>query len=335
MALAQRRLERRIRRRLAGREHRRHLELAAAQARGDLERQRVARSPAASPRSAARAAGRSAGSAAPASPRDCAAAPAAASVVTASAHIVCSSRGGPGSTATSGDEPTRNPGAVPPAPAPRRRPARAPACARPPASPPLRRRIRAAAALTIAQIRSSSAASRTIAAPAHPATTSAVRSSAVGPRPPLVITRSMVARRSPARARRSSGRSPTTTMCASTTPRAAQRLRQPRPVGVADEPRQHLGAGDDDARADAQVAQSPDAHGLREPLGLLARPHLVADRLADVGRGVALAAARSSAPRRCRSSTRKRWERNVLVLVPCSRYSPLTTALPVASTRHT
>ena len=107
-----------------------------------------------------------------------------------------------------------------------------------------------AVARRIARIRSSSAVSSTIARPVKAPTTSAVRSSAVGPSPPEVITRS-----TPSRARKSSAarmsRRPVADdhdvgqldAC------AAQALGQPRAVAVADDAAQHLGAGDDDAGA--------------------------------------------------------------------------------------
>ena len=132
-------------------------------------------------------------------------------------------RGGPGSTSTSGpgvaghDEARRGADRL------QHHGARAgpsPACARPPASPPRspsRQRLRIRS--TICHTRSSSAASSASARPAKAATTSAVRSSAVGPSPPLVMIRSIpCAARKSQRARRSSGRSPTTITCDSITP---------------------------------------------------------------------------------------------------------------------
>ncbi len=65
-----------------------------------------------------------------------------------------------------------------------------------------------------------------------------------------------------------------------------------------------------------------------------AGPHLVADRLADLGRRIVLAAG-GHAHELVSRLTWKHLERNVLVLAPFSRYSPSTTALPVASTRYT
>ena len=87
----------------------------------------------------------------------------------------------------------------------------------------------------------------------------AVRSSAVGPRPPLVTTRSIALAREEAAARpcMSSGRSPTTTMCAMVDAELAQPLGQPRAVAVGDAAGEDLGARDDDARAGAHRAGRP------------------------------------------------------------------------------
>ncbi len=145
-----------------------------------------------------------------------------AGVRTASAHIGCSSPGGPGSTTTGGrpSPDTTSPGAVPTGSS-TTAPSGTRACLRAPARIPSsdasrhRRRIRA----TICQIRSSSAGSTDIGRPANPATTSAVRSSAVGPSPPDVMIRSIRSEaRNSSAARTSEGRSPTTITCASETP---------------------------------------------------------------------------------------------------------------------
>ncbi len=140
---------------------------------------------------------------------------------TAAPHIGCSSRGGPGSTSTSGRPGTTRPGAVPTGSS-TAAPAGTSACLRAPSRSPssLTSRQRSRSPETTPQIRSSSAASTAIGRPATDATTSAVRSSAVGPSPPLVTTRSIPASaRNRRAAERSSSRSPTTMTCATSTPR--------------------------------------------------------------------------------------------------------------------
>ena len=84
----------------------------------------------------------------------------------------------------------------------------------------LRQRLRSRS--RIAQIRSSSALSSASGRPANSATTSAVRSSAVGPRPPLVTTRSSPAMKRSASSM-SSRRSATTTISATSTPCSRRR----------------------------------------------------------------------------------------------------------------
>ena len=178
------------------------------------------------------------------------------SVETAAAHIVCSSRGGPGSTTTIGDAPRMNPGAVP-AGSSTAAPAGTCACLRAPAriaasSPPTRARRR----VTIPQIRSSSAGSSSI-VNAHP------RRDDVGGQ--IVRGRPQAARRDdqvdvPEEVqRRDQIRRPVADHDRMPQLDAVrpQLLRQPRPVGIGDQAAQHLGAGDDDPRAHAHVAQSP------------------------------------------------------------------------------
>ena len=82
-------------------------------------------------------------------------------------------------------------------------------------------------------------------------TISAVRSSAVGPRPPLVmITAIPWSRMYRSAASRSSGRSPTIWIIAASTPSSRRRSDSHGPVAVGDDPGQHLGAGDQDPRPD-------------------------------------------------------------------------------------
>ena len=76
----------------------------------------------------------------------------------------------------------------------------------------------------ISSIRFSSAASSTISRPLKSATTSAVRSSAVGPRPPLVtISASPSSAMNRSAASRSSGRSPTIWIVSASTPSSSSR----------------------------------------------------------------------------------------------------------------
>ena len=83
-------------------------------------------------------------------------------------------------------------------------------------------------------MRSRIASSRTRSTPANPATTSPVRSSAVGPRPPLVTISALpavAAHRSAAS--RSPGRSPTSCRCATSNPRAVSSLASHGPLASA------------------------------------------------------------------------------------------------------
>ncbi len=139
-----------------------------------------------------------------------------ASVATAVPHIGCSSRGGPGSTTTVGRSRsagggTTSPGAVPTGSS-TVAPSGTVACLRLPSRTASMSTFgkRLASGRRISAMRSSTAGSSVISRPWKRPTTSAVRSSAVGPSPPLVITRS-----SPRAAMKesascmSSGRSPT------------------------------------------------------------------------------------------------------------------------------
>ena len=135
-------------------------------------------------------------------------------------HSAFSSRGGPGSTITTcSPAGTTRPGAVP-AGSSAMEPSGTIACLRlASCSGPGSNFIRAAKRSTIAAIFFSIPSSRTISRPANRPTTSAVRSSAVGPRPPVVTTsRTPWSRRNASAASMSSGRSPTTWMCATSTP---------------------------------------------------------------------------------------------------------------------
>ena len=153
-----------------------------------------------------------------------------ASVATAVPHIGCSSRGGPGSTTIVGPSRpsgggTTNPGAVPTGSS-TVAPSGTIACLRFPARTASMSMSgkRLASGRRISAIRSSTAGSSFISRSWKRPTTSAVRSSAVGPSPPLVITRS-----NPRAAMKASascmswGRSPTIVVKASCTPRSRSR----------------------------------------------------------------------------------------------------------------
>ena len=125
----------------------------------------------------------------------------------------------PRSAARSARAPSR------PARARSRPPARSPACGSPPASPP---RCRSASARGCAAGSPGSAPRAPRRAPSRgrrsAPTTAAVRSSAVGPSPPEVITRSIRSRaRKSSAERMSSARSATTMTCASSTPCSRRR----------------------------------------------------------------------------------------------------------------
>src|SRR5215212_932471 len=146
-------------------------------------------------------------------------------VSSAGSHISWSSRGGPGSTMTVGPEVgTTSPGAVPTGSIVVA-PSGIIACFRFAArtASGSKRRRRAKPARMSAIFRSIDS-SRTRGRPANRATTSAVRSSAVGPRPPLVTTRSTpVEARKRSAASRLSARSPTTTISETSTPSSPRR----------------------------------------------------------------------------------------------------------------
>src|SRR5829696_3182141 len=152
------------------------------------------------------------------------------SVATASYHTGWSSRGGPGRTTTVGPgRPsvggTTRPGAVPAGPR-TVAPSGTVACLRVEASIAAWSRLRQRRSIgsTIAAIRRSSSSSSTGSRPWKRPTTSAVRSSAVGPRPPVVTIRSTpcsTMKRSCAS--RSAGRSPQIVVCARSTPSSTSR----------------------------------------------------------------------------------------------------------------
>ena len=105
-------------------------------------------------------------------------------------------------------------------------------------------------------MRPSSASSRTISRPWKRPTTSAVRSSAVGPRPPLVtITSTPLDGEELERALHVLGPVADDERERVVDAELAQAVGQPRPVAVRHPPGQHLGAGDDDARAGAHAPQ--------------------------------------------------------------------------------
>ena len=135
-----------------------------------------------------------------------------------------------------------------------------PACGSPRGRRPCRGRASALiSGRRISAIRSSSASSSTISRPWNAPTTSAVRSSAVGPRPPLVTTRSMPSRAKKRSAPRMSSRPVADDRdVREVDAELAQPLGEPRAVAVGDAPGEDLGAGDDDARAGAhaQVGRS-------------------------------------------------------------------------------
>ncbi len=177
---------------------------------------------------------------------------------TAASHIGRSSPGGPGSTTTHGPPSTgtTSPGAVPTGSS-TTAPEGTSACLRLPARrlSSLTSRQRPRSAEMIPQIRSSSPASSSRETPANSATTSAVRSSAVGPSPPLVITRSQSERNSQG-VKQIRATVPHHHHMRQRHPQPAQALAEPRAVLVADDPGQDLGPGDHDAGADAHDEQS-------------------------------------------------------------------------------
>jgi hypothetical protein len=141
-------------------------------------------------------------------------------------HIAWSSRGGPGSTITVGPAwvGTTNPGAVP-AGSIGVAPSGTIACFRfASRRASASKRNRRANPARMSAIRCSISGSSTSSRPANRATASAVRSSAVGPRPPLVTIRSTPTSVRNRSADSSSGtRSPTHTMCVTSTPCSPRR----------------------------------------------------------------------------------------------------------------
>src|SRR5690625_182641 len=151
-----------------------------------------------------------------------------AAVCIALCHIGCSSRGGPGNTTTVGVPGTTTPGAVPTG-SRMCEPAGIIAClrlaartvAKSGAPAPLKRAI---IGLRMSAMWASRAGSSTTSRPQNRATVSTVRSSAVGPRPPLVMIRSTPsAARNRSWASMSRGRSPQIVMCANSTPSSRSR----------------------------------------------------------------------------------------------------------------
>ena len=179
------------------------------------------------------------------------------SVASASGHIACSSRGGPGSTITAARRRRHHQAGR----GARRGRSLAPtgtiACLRLAArSASGSNCIRFAKPARIAAIRASISSSRSSSTPANRATISAVRSSAVGPRPPLVTIRSSP--RPPGSA------APLQVLRAVADhhdlrdlhPALPDALGQPGPVAVRDPAGQDLRPGDDDSRADAHAGHS-------------------------------------------------------------------------------
>ena len=246
-----------LRRRLVAR---RDLDLAAAQAGGDLERRRAPgrppRRPAACWRSRTRGSRTAGRSRAGRSVAPAIAAPERRRSARAISHIGCSSRGGPGSTTTVGPSPSRGRHDEPGRRADRLEHRRA-----------LRdHRLLAVGARGSrpdrgpASASSSAAGSRRSAPPARrraPSrgrrsgpTTSAVRSSAVGPRPPLVTISAIPCSRHEAqRGEQVLGPVADDLDHRGVDADLAQPLGQPGAVAVGDDPGQHLGAGDQDPGA--------------------------------------------------------------------------------------
>ena len=207
--------------------------------------------------------------------------------MTASAHIVCNSRGGPGSTATSGprahEQPRRCPTGSSTA-----APTGTNACLRAPAriassSNGIRRRSRE----TTAQIRSSN---RVVHHRRPRPLRDDVRGQVVGRRAePAAGHHEVVAGEEVERAAQVVRPVADHDDVGDDDAARPQRLRQPRPVGVPDDARQHLGAGDDDPRAD-RSARNSSTSGARPPTAASASSPDAprTDRLAGVGSGIAL-----------------------------------------------
>ena len=150
-------------------------------------------------------------------------------VSSACAHMACSSDGGPGRTTIVGPSPDAGadtrPGAVPTGSS-TVAPTGTSACLRVPSRHASMSRFgkRCSSGSSFAAIRPCSGSSSARSRPWNAATTSIVRSSAVGPRPPLVITSATPCDASHSRApRMSSGRSPTTTVVSWSTPSSVSR----------------------------------------------------------------------------------------------------------------
>ena len=225
------------------------------------------------------------------------------------AHMVCSSRGGPGSThdqrRRAHEEPRRRAHRLQHH---RARPARAPACARPPASARARRRPARAGRSTIAQIALLQRGVE-LHRHAHPRRHD-LGGEVVRGRPEPAAGDHQVRRPrhevQRARAGRPAGRR-RPAMYGQRHAVPAQRLGQPRPVGVADQPREHLGAGDDDPRAhgsqraEPRRAPTPTACAASCPAASRSRPACRRWRPDSACRR------RSSGSRRCRSSRGSAW----------------------------
>ena len=114
-------------------------------------------------------------------------------------------------------------------------------------------------------------------------------------------------------------------------PVLAQALRQPRPVAVGDDPRQHLGAGDEDARGlTCRSAGAPRT--ARAGACRAARR----SRPGSSGRGRrSCACPPSAAPGRCRTRRGSACRGSAWSCAPACRSWLLISVLPLASTRQT
>ena len=149
-------------------------------------------------------------------------------------------------------------------------------------------------------IRASSASSSNSGRPAKPATTSIVRSSAVGPRPPLVTIRSTPCVGHEAQlGLHVLGAVAADRDVGELDAQLEQPVRQPRAVAVAHPAGQHLGAGDDDAGAGAHAqGRSPDRKLRCCPRGVNSQP--AGSGPCSSGTGLAVGA--SAGPRSCPGS---------------------------------
>ena len=190
-----------------------------------------------------------------------------ASVSVAVSHIACSSLGGPGSTITVGVPAITRPGAVPTgsstvAPTGTR------ACLRLAARTASKSTLskRAIIGLRICAIRSSSASSSTRSRPQNWATVATVRSSAVGPSPPLVRIRSIpCSARNCKLAQHVLGTVGADRDVCEFDAHLEQPVGEPRPIAVLHPPGQDLGSGDDDARARAHRPDTTRPHSHDTP----------------------------------------------------------------------